>query len=108
MGRIFPEAWEQFAETSGRLPGERIVDAYARRLAHGDAEDRAAAALAWDCWENTHMSLAPGQRLRTLLHEDPVERLVFATLVTHYWANDAFLSGEQAILAGSASSPECR
>lgn len=99
MGRIFPEEWERFAEASGRLPGERIVDAYARRLATGDPADRAAAALAWDSWENTHMSLAPGRRERTLLHEDPVERLVFATLVTHYWSHDAFLPGGQAILA---------
>jgi proline iminopeptidase len=29
MGRVFPEAWEGFATASGRLPGERIVDAYA-------------------------------------------------------------------------------
>lgn len=98
MGRVFPEAWERFAQASGRLPGERVVDAYARRLASGNHEDRAAAALAWDSWENTHMSLAPGRRQRTLLHDDLTERLVFATLVTHYWANDAFLPGEQAIL----------
>lgn len=98
MGHIFPEQWERFAEACGRLPGERIVDAYARRLATGDAADRAAAALAWDSWENTHMSLAAGRPERTLLHEDPVQRLVFATLVTHYWSHDAFLPGGQAIL----------
>lgn len=98
MGRVFPEEWERLAEASGRLPGERIVDAYARCLATGDAADRAAAALAWDRWEDTHMSLAPGRFGRTLLHEDPVERLVFATLVTHYWSHDAFLPGGQAIL----------
>lgn len=99
MGRIFPEAWERFADASARLSGERIVDAYARRLAGTDAQDRGAAALAWDSWENTHMSLAPGRRQRTLLHEDPTERLVFATLVTHYWAHDAFMPHGQAILA---------
>jgi proline iminopeptidase len=98
MGRIFPEAWERFAAASGRLPAERIVDAYARRLAGEDAVDRAAAAVAWDSWENTHMSLAPGRRQRTLLHQDPNERLLFATLVTHYFSHEAFLLGEQAIL----------
>jgi proline iminopeptidase len=99
MGRIFPEQWDRFAASAHRLPGERIVAAYARRLASGDAEDRAAAALAWDSWENTHLSLAPGRRERALLHEDPLERLLFSTLVTHYWANGAFLPGAQAILA---------
>jgi proline iminopeptidase len=44
------------------------------------------------------MSLAPGRRQRKLLHEDPIERLVFATLVTHYWSHDIFLPGEQALL----------
>lgn len=77
---------------------ERIVEAYARRLAGSDLVEREAAAGEWDRWENTHMRLAPGRRERELLHEDPVERLVFATLVSHYWSSDAFLPAEQAIL----------
>jgi len=91
VGNIFPEAWERFDRASGRRDGERIVEAYARRLASGDAEDRARAAQAWDAWESTHISLDPRWKPGPL-HEDPVERAVFATLVTHYWANDAFLT----------------
>ncbi|MGH1549901.1 prolyl aminopeptidase [Leifsonia poae] len=97
MGRIFPEAWERLEQASHRRPGERVVEAYARVLATGTPAERAAAADAWDAWESTHVSLdpnfAPGP-----LHEDPVQRQVFATLVTHYWANDAFLPGDRAIL----------
>jgi len=98
VGRLFPEAWTRFDAHSGRRPGERVVEAYARRLAHGDAEDRSRAAQQWDDWESVHVSLDPNWRPGAL-HEDPVRRLVFATLVTHYWANDGFLqSGGQAIL----------
>lgn len=98
MGRIFPEEWEHFARASGRHDGERLVDAYARRLADDDRQDRRAAAAAWDRWEAVHMSLgALGER--ATLHEDEEQRLQFATLVTHYWSHDAFLPGDRAILA---------
>jgi proline iminopeptidase len=100
MERIFPEAWERFAEASGAVGGERIVDAYARRLAspaEADRADRHRAALDWDRWEATHVSLA-APRVRELLHEDAEARLQFATLVTHYWSQDCFLAGERAIL----------
>jgi proline iminopeptidase len=97
MGRVFPEAWERFVDASDRAPDERVVSAYARRLAHGDSADRAAAADAWDAWEATHLLTDPS-RTPGALHEDPIDRLVFATLVTHYWSHDGFLAGESAIL----------
>ncbi|MFJ8894839.1 prolyl aminopeptidase [Leifsonia sp. NPDC102414] len=97
MGRIFPEAWAALERSSNRRPGERVVDAYARVLATGTVEERIAAADAWDDWESTHVSLDPNF-VPGPLHTDPMQRLVFATLVTHYWANDAFLPGDRAIL----------
>ncbi|MFF9564127.1 prolyl aminopeptidase [Leifsonia sp. NPDC014704] len=97
MGRVFPEAWEALERSSHRRPGERVIDAYARVLATGTLEERIAAADAWDAWESTHVSLDPNF-VPGPLHTDPTQRLVFATLVTHYWANDAFLPGERAIL----------
>jgi proline iminopeptidase len=124
VGRLFPEAWQQFERESGRRGGERIVDAYARRLATTDsgdtgdtdtdsgdsdsgasalaadasiAADREAAAASWDRWESTHVSLdpnwVPGPSSR-----DPQDQSVFATLVTHYWAHNAFLPEGQHIL----------
>jgi proline iminopeptidase len=97
MGRIFPEAWERLESASRRRPGERVVEAYARVLATGTPEERTRAADAWDAWESTHVSLDPNA-VSGPLHEDAVQRQVFATLVTHYWANDGFLPGEAAIL----------
>ncbi|TXL72993.1 prolyl aminopeptidase [Vineibacter terrae] len=90
VGRFFPEAWQRLEHASGRRDGERIVDAYARRLATMDVADRRRAARAWNDWESTHISLDPnwepiGQRF------DERQSLVFATLVTHYWSNDGFL-----------------
>lgn len=97
MGRVFPEAWEELERASGRRPGERVVEAYARVLATGSPEERRAAADAWDAWEATHVSLDPNH-VPGPLHDDAMQRQVFATLVTHYWANDAFLPGDRAIL----------
>ncbi len=95
VGRIFPEEWERLEAASGRRPGERVVEAYARRLGAADPgarADREAAADAWDRWESTHVRLdphwAPGP-----FREDPEERLTITTLTAHYWAADAFMRG---------------
>lgn len=90
VGRIFPEAWANFMEAAHAGPGERIVEAYARRLAGQDREDARLAALSWDRWESTHISLEPNWHPGPLF-EDERERMTFALLVTHYWANDGFL-----------------
>lgn len=98
VGRLFPEDWDRFERASHRRPGERVVEAYARRLAGGDAVDRDAAAAEWDRWERVHVSLDdPSARGRGHLGQEA--RLAFATLVTRYWANDAFLPGDRAIAA---------
>jgi proline iminopeptidase len=96
VGRIFPEAWARFEAASLRRVGERVVEAYARRLASGDHADGVRAAAAWDAWEAVHLSLDPNWQPGPL-HPDPTQRLVFATLVSHYWANDAFLQGADRI-----------
>lgn len=98
MGRVFPEAWRRFEAASNRHDGERLIEAYARRLGSSDRPDRLAAARAWTEWESTHISLDPNwvpldQRF------DERQALGFSTLVTHYWANDGFLQGPNAILS---------
>lgn len=95
--RIFPEAWAEFAEAAKALPGERVVEAYARRLAGKDREDARQAALDWDRWESTHISLDPNWQ-PGLMFEDEQERMTFALLVTRYWAHDAFLMEGQEII----------
>jgi proline iminopeptidase len=97
VGVIFPDSWDRFEAASHRRTDERVVEAYARRLAGAEPADRARAADAWDEWESAHISLDPQWRPGPR-HDSPPERLVFATLVTHYWANDAFLLGPHRIL----------
>lgn len=95
VGTIFPEAWARFAEGVG--PGERVVEHYARLMRHPERQVRSAAADRWDEWESTHVSLAPAWQPGPL-HEDARMRQNFALLVTHYWANDCFLTGGEEIL----------
>lgn len=97
VGRIFPEAWHQFAASSGARPGERPVDAYARRLAGADREDAGLAAAAWDRWESWHVSLDNPESTGVYI-ADQRTRMTFALLVTHYWSNDGFLAGGREIL----------
>lgn len=96
--RIFPEAWQRFADASARRPDERVIDAYARRLADPDSDpaDREQAAAEWDEWEAQHIRLSRFE-YPDVRHQDPVARRVFATLVTHYWSRDAFLAGPDTI-----------
>jgi proline iminopeptidase len=96
VGRLFPKEWEEFNAASHRRPDERIVEAYARRLASADRSDRLEAEKAWNVWESVHISLDPN--FTPISHRFDNERaLVFATLVTHYWANDGFLRDGKAI-----------
>ena len=109
VGRVFPEAWQEFECASGRREGERVVDAYARRLATGNREDRLRAARDWSAWEAAHASFdvsfdvsfdaSPGSNGAPAgLRFDAERGLTFATLVTHYWSNDGFLRDGREIL----------
>jgi proline iminopeptidase len=95
MGRIFPREWETFAslvpksERSGDLAA-----GYSRLLAHPDPQIRERAASAWCAWEDTHVSLMPGWQPNPRYH-DPIFRMVFARLVTHYWSHGCFLADGQ-------------
>lgn len=99
MGRVFPREWEEFVQF---LPeAERYGDlsaAYTRMLTHHDPEVREAAARHWCAWEDTHVSLAPDWE-PSPRYDDPVFRMVFARLVTHYWSHGSFLADGE-VLAG--------
>ncbi|CAH0269048.1 Proline iminopeptidase [Arthrobacter sp. Bi26] len=97
VGRIFPEAWTVFVSAAAAEPGERLVEAYARHLAGLDRDDARRAALAWDQWESTHISLDPNWHPGPLFGDER-ERMTFALLVTHYWANDGFLTNGRQII----------
>lgn len=94
VGMIFPEAWASFRAPA--RDNERVVEAYARLLRDSDPAIRTDAASAWEKWESTHVSLDPNWTPGPMFDDDR-ERQNFATLVTHYWANDCFLTGPDRI-----------
>ncbi|GAA4416412.1 alpha/beta fold hydrolase [Georgenia halophila] len=96
VGALFPEAWERFAghaERAGacRRGDDRLVEAYLRLLTDPDPAVRDAASQAWADWEDTHISIGTGRVHRDPRWDDDRFRHVMTTLVTHYWAHDAFL-----------------
>jgi proline iminopeptidase len=91
VGRLFPEQWARFRD--GVPAGERdgsLVEAYSRLLGHHDHAVRARAARDWCDWEDAHVRARPdhGHDPR---YDDPVFRMAFARLVTHYWRHAAWL-----------------
>lgn len=91
VGRLFPEQWQRFR--SGVPAAERdgsLVDAYARLLASPDPAVREQAARDWCTWEDAHVAIDPDARPDPR-YEDPVFRMRFARLVTHYWRHAAWL-----------------
>ncbi|WP_460758082.1 prolyl aminopeptidase [Nocardiopsis oceani] len=95
MRRIFPEAWESFRADAGPdADPHHLPAAYARLLADPNPKVRHDAAQAWCRWEDTHVATAPGFTPNPRF-EDPAFRLTFARTVTHYWANDCFLTPHQ-------------
>ncbi|MBO8191872.1 prolyl aminopeptidase [Streptomyces oryzae] len=97
MGRVFPEEWTRFRDTvpAGERDGS-LVDAYARMLADPDAAVRERAAREWCRWEDTHVATHAGHRPDPR-YQDPVFRMRFARLVTHYWRHAAWLPDDALI-----------
>jgi proline iminopeptidase len=92
IGRVFPREWEQFEAAAQRQPGQSVVDAYYAQITHPNPDVREPAARAWCAWEDTHISLDPNHKPDPR-YADPEFRMVFSTLVTHYWKHAAFASG---------------
>ncbi len=95
MGRIFPERWHAFVNhlSSDKRWGN-LATGISDLLMDPDPRVHEPAALAWCDWEDTHMSLVEGYQ-PGLIDEDPAFRLCYFRLVTHYWANAAFLEDDQ-------------
>lgn len=97
VGAIFPEAWDRLAghaERAGigyRRGRDRLIEAYAQLITHPDPMTRDDASHAWAEWEDHHVSIGSGGMQRNPRWDDDEHRHVMTTLVTHYWANDAFL-----------------
>jgi proline iminopeptidase len=91
VGRLFPEQWHRFR--AGVPESERngsLVAAYARLLTSPDPAVREQAARDWCAWEDSHVAIDPDHRPDPR-YDDPVFRMRFARLVTHYWSHAAWL-----------------
>ncbi|MEU6122531.1 prolyl aminopeptidase [Streptomyces sp. NPDC047123] len=101
LGRIFPEAWEAFrAEVpEGERDGD-LAAAYHRLLRSPDAAVRARAARAWTDWETAIVPAPPRSVPR---YEDAAFRAGFARTVTHYFAHDHWLGGDEVVLRDAGS-----
>ncbi|GAA3570842.1 prolyl aminopeptidase [Kribbella ginsengisoli] len=91
MGRIFPEEWRRFRDV---VPAEErdgnLALAYSRLLHDPDPAVRDRAARAWCEWEDTHVSTYQGYKPDPR-YEDPIFRLRFARLVSHYWGHAGWI-----------------
>jgi proline iminopeptidase len=91
MGRVFPVEWERFRDgVPAADRGGSLVDAYSRLLHDPDPTVREKAAAEWCAWEDAHVSLQPGHQ-PSPRYRDPMFRMGFARLVTHYWRHAAWL-----------------
>ena len=95
--RFFPAEWLRFRD--GVPAAERDGDlaaAYNRLLLDPNPDVHEAAAREWCRWEDTHVRTRPDDPPDPR-YDDPVFRLCFARLVTHYWSHAAWLE-EDALL----------
>ncbi|MGH2533818.1 MAG: prolyl aminopeptidase [Thermomicrobiales bacterium] len=102
MGRLLPEEWARFRD--GVPEGERdgnLAAAYSRLLNDPDPAVREQAAKDWCTWEGVHVSLMRPDQRSSARYDDPVFRMAFARLVTHYWAHAAWL--EEGVLLREAT-----
>ena len=93
MRRVFPREWDRFAAAVRPEPGQSLIDAYYERITHPDRKVRESTARAWCAWEDVHVSLNP-KHTPSPRFRDPEFRLLFATLVIHYWKHAGFISGD--------------
>ena len=92
MRNVFPEAWRDFA---GFLPeAERgdLLGSYHRRLTDPDPAVHLPAAVAWDRYEATCVTLLPAE---SDPKTDAQAALAIARLEAHYFVNRAFLADDE-------------
>jgi len=88
---LFPEQWQRLRDAIP--PADRdgdIIEAYCRMLHDPDPAIREHAALAWCTWESATPAWPPTNDLSPRFR-DPVFRMAFARIVTHYVAHYAWL-----------------
>jgi proline iminopeptidase len=95
VGRYFPAEWRRFRDgVPEALRDGDLADAYARLLADPDPAVCAEAARRWCEWDDTQMR-AGSDRPPDPRFDDPLFRLRFARLVTHYWRHGVWLEDDE-------------
>lgn len=92
--RVFPEAWQAFANALGPVNPHKLLTAYEQALHGDDPRRQALAAQAWCRWEET---LAAVQERGDTLAATPQEQLAMARISSHYFVHDAWL-GERDLI----------
>jgi proline iminopeptidase len=96
---LYPDAWDAFVAPIP--PAERgdLIEAYYRRLAHGDPKIQLAAARSWSIWEGSTLALVQDEdRIRHFSADNYA--LAFARIECHYFVNRGFFRHDGELLAG--------
>lgn len=99
LGGLFPVAWQRFL--AGLPAADRDGDpaaGYARLLSDPDPAVRERAARDWCDWETAIAPTVSGPSR----YDDPTYRMVFARIVTHYFAHGSWLD-DTPVLANCAA-----
>ena len=98
MRRVFPEAWQRFADAVPAPGEDGLLATYHRHLTDPDPEVHWPAALAWSRYEGACSTLLPDPAADKVFSDDVVA-LGISRVEAHYFVNNCFLD-EGALLAG--------
>ena len=94
MRRLFPEAWETFANFLPEQERGDLLGNYRRRLIDPDPEIHLPAARVWSRYEGSCSTLRPNPEAVSSFLE-PATALGLARIEAHYFVNDCFMDEGQ-------------
>ena len=94
MRRLFPEAWETFANFLPEQERRDLLGNYHRRLTDPDPEIHLPAARVWSRYEGSCSTLRPSPEAVSSFLE-PATALGLARIEAHYFVNDCFMDEGQ-------------
>ena len=92
--RLFPEAWQHYADPIPENERDDMISAYHQRLTSENEIIRMGAAKAWSIWEGSTATLLPDKSVIDYF-SDPHIALSIAHIECHYFINNSFLSQGQ-------------
>ncbi|MEM7651128.1 MAG: prolyl aminopeptidase [Pseudomonadota bacterium] len=97
MHKVFPEAWEQFAEFLPEDERDNLLDNYYKYLTGDDEKKQMDAAICWSLYEGACSSLLPNYETITT-EEQKEQALALARIEAHFFKNEA-VDAEKGILS---------